>query len=697
MNSIYELDSKTIANIRSELVIPSFTDVLKELIENSIDANATEINCTIDLSTLKIFIQDNGDGIDRCGLSKIGKVAYITTKIKKINDLPNLSTFGFRGEALYSICKNCTKVKIISKRKDYNTIWCIKRSDNQNKNVDFELTRWRDDPPILLLPTHGTIIEIDGFLEKFPIRRKTIQQIPAFKLLTEIKLLIFNILCCKPFINFTLETVTHELLIKSTNVTSHNNKELIHVFTNVFGYVIPTNFFKRVALSFQNISIDGVISTTSVPTNRFQHIFINNRLYENPRLLKEINQVFNNFKFGQEFETKSVGTPYSHYPIIILRIFAPQNISDLIQSPSKKVILHSAFDKIHILVMKIIEGFVKHLKSVAFVEHNQATLPTSNTLLNFNGQVSDLTTIRETKLAITNKRSYPDISSIAPNTKLEKTNFKRISPKRITHNYNYYRHDINKASQSLPNVINSTAKEINIKHTQLRSFRIINQVDNKFILVKIPSFTENNELLLLIDQHAADERVKLEMYLHDYIIQRIKTPTLNVCSLENPISLQVTSLEMSSLEYYYSEFEVWGFSIQKTTSTSIVVKCLPQILNQRIGKDYNFLKNGILQHLYDLQQGKRCKFKKNLISEWWVNVNSIPILLLELFTSKSCRNSIMFGDELTLDDCQSLVTKLAECNMPFNCAHGRPSIVPLFNIDIKQNESIINKMQDYLL
>lgn len=255
----------------------------------------------------------------------------------------------------------------------------------------------------------------------------------------------------------------------------------------------------------------------------------------------------------------------------------------------------------------------------------------------------------------------------------------------------------------------------------LAAARVVAQVDSKFILVKIdkeplgPTHAEQGEILALIDQHAADERVRVEQLFtemctplppddqaHNYasgyggLKSRILTTTLT-----RPITFEASGREHQLFISHASHFASWGVLYDFDSSNQspapgtfqkhkIAVRTLPEPIAERCRADPKAL-IGLLRGEIWKSEGLAPKktsddWKKGTDS-WLSRISGCPQGIIDMLISRSCRSAIMFNDELSVEQCRNLVQKLARCAFPFQCAHGRPSIIPL--VDLTANEAAL--------
>ncbi|KAI1614654.1 hypothetical protein EDD36DRAFT_436618 [Exophiala viscosa] len=229
---------------------------------------------------------------------------------------------------------------------------------------------------------------------------------------------------------------------------------------------------------------------------------------------------------------------------------------------------------------------------------------------------------------------------------------------------------------------------------------IIGQVDQKFLLAVTPAMVSSSgdsklsHLLLLIDQHAADERVRFER-LCEEICQSATT------RLEKSMVFEVDENEVALFEMRREHFERWGikyaitsggdagsYSRPSSTASFVEIASLPPLIVERCRTDPKLLIDLLRDEIWsDLSRARAvCKeaVSQDQIkqeSSWLSEIARCPTLLLEMVKSRACRTAIMFNDNLALDECIELVRRLSTCILPFQCAHGRPTSTVICEMD----------------
>ncbi|KAL3667427.1 hypothetical protein V7S43_007653 [Phytophthora oleae] len=222
-------------------------------------------------------------------------------------------------------------------------------------------------------------------------------------------------------------------------------------------------------------------------------------------------------------------------------------------------------------------------------------------------------------------------------------------------------------------------REIKISRSVLAKLQVIRQVDRKFILVR--AATPRGNVVLCIDQHAADERVRLEkleeeMFGRDGSLRRVEVETH-----EPAFVLRVNFKESQVLSHYEDLIRSWGFDFECIASgpEKMLFKCQGSKFEE---------KNRVLLHATPKVEKRVANvddfrdFIQLLASVGETRPHSQirPPVITRLLHSRACRSAVMFGDRLSLAQCQDLIEDLKTCQLPFQCAHGRPSVVPLAEI-----------------
>lgn len=249
----------------------------------------------------------------------------------------------------------------------------------------------------------------------------------------------------------------------------------------------------------------------------------------------------------------------------------------------------------------------------------------------------------------------------------------------------------------------------------LQNAQILAQLDKKFILAKMrtsmdaSTLASETESLVLIDQHAADERIRVEALLLELCAPLPKDhANAGYCSklghrsrihftiLEKPIQFAVTEREFALFIAHAATFAAWAvlYHIESSKSSSgqqqqvMSVVTLPTAVSERCKADPQALINLLRSTVWKYADARSLvsQFDDASTSQgddsasWVRRLSTCPEGFVDLINSRACRSAIMFNDELSLDECEELVKKLVRCVFPFMCAHGRPSMVPILEL-----------------
>ncbi|KAI2631601.1 hypothetical protein GGS21DRAFT_522194 [Xylaria nigripes] len=241
----------------------------------------------------------------------------------------------------------------------------------------------------------------------------------------------------------------------------------------------------------------------------------------------------------------------------------------------------------------------------------------------------------------------------------------------------------------------------------LRNAEIIAQVDRKYIFAKIsiepytygPAASYlTTSLLLIIDQHAADERCQVESLMSSYFA-RTTSGHLTACAelLERPLTFDISISDATQFEGMVAHFAHWGIRYKVVSvcqagnvrHRQISVTELPPSIAERCRLEPRLLIELLRKEAWAIDEhGRRDTQVKPIrpgddevtAPQWVTLFHGCPEGILDMINSRACRSSIMFNDPLSREECAGLLKRLADCVFPFQCAHGRPSLVPLVHI-----------------
>lgn len=798
MKIVKKLDSDLAQLVQSTTTINSIEDIVKELIENSIDANSTNIQINIShyKESLNIECIDNGDGISPNDLELVGD-RFCTSKFQStdLHHLQDVRTFGFRGEALNSILNICSTCIITSKTNEFRSHFQV--MFNNDKRLGRPSISSSSSSGV---GHSGTSILINDVFGNLPVRKLSLSKILWPQLSINLRSVLFKSLSFKPDCKFKLvykteqksESIKHSgniqnnVMLQLTKPPSSGEKlnkqgeinlQIINLFNSIYGKN-KLKKFESYRASFKNLKINLIICKELSQSKNYQFIFMNNRFLNNKELIKDINKLFINVNNDNECEDvednnlinqpRLFGKLYKSYPIILIFITCDLNFSELVQDSSKTIYETKNMKYIKPMIIKIINHYINtHLKL-----QDPAVKPTSNKSKDTKqsdkdqqiedkshkkytdafvlGSKSRVSKINERE--IKGRISFEVKSNTSHNSNgsnnsnnIPKWDFKKFKSS-LTKNHSFNEEEEKTMNNDILNKIDESDESedhnfeiqcsqgkaetesqffnniskfnisINNSNTDIK---ILNQVDDKFILIKLRISTKDefqnsqfsncdmndtHTVLALLDQHACDERIKLENLIEKYIYDINHMDSIANYKIIRPIEIVLTLEEIQLLENFKDNLSFWGirFEISKNENSDdyededkiVRITHLPDFTQSRFlknGKEFE-LRNGIRQYLFDILNQKKRKYSSCQAvdvsgdsvgggDEWWLYIPHIPDMILEILKSKSCRSAVMFGDKLSIEECDRLFRQLRQTRIPFRCAHGRPSVAPLIELE----------------
>ncbi|KKK21887.1 hypothetical protein P175DRAFT_0512502 [Aspergillus ochraceoroseus IBT 24754] len=247
-----------------------------------------------------------------------------------------------------------------------------------------------------------------------------------------------------------------------------------------------------------------------------------------------------------------------------------------------------------------------------------------------------------------------------------------------------------------------------LRKQDLDTAEIIGQVDRKFILARVTTSRGSDgdtPTLVLIDQHAADERCRVERLFEELF--QISGDLLCVQTIQvDPIVFDIPATEALIFKERLDFFKSWGieYAVQSSLSSrnaTVSVLRLPTLIAERCRVEADLAMNVIRGEIWR-QEGRNSTRpqtppgpgQSQKHDSWVGRLAGCPRGILDLLNSRACRTAIMFNDVLSIEECQNLVRQLSRCVFPFQCAHGRPSMVPVLDLpgalDAGQRDEYIN-------
>ena len=561
-------------------VVEKCASVVKELVENSIDAGSTDIKIElIDSGIKSIKVTDNGCGMDEED-ALLCFEAHATSKIMKEEDLFNISTLGFRGEALPSIAS----VSIV-----------ILKSSNGENGILYELDGGKLVKKEKSDLRRGTSIEVKDLFYNTPARLKYLSSLNSE--LANIVSVINRAALSHPDIRFTL--INNSKVILKTD----GSNNLLKTINQIYGTEVSKKMLKLDTES-DDYEVSGYISLPEVNKSNRNHIItiVNGRVVKNNELNKVINDSYHKYK------------PDNRYPIVILKIEVDPILTDVNIHPSKQDIKFSNFEDLQEIVKKEIEKLL---------DNNFLGIDASTKDVSVDNIVSKIVTPLEEKREEV-KELVMDFSS-SDNIIKEKEN-------------DYVTPDLNEERKE-----------------EIKPFPKIypvGQVLGTYIVC------HNEKGMYLIDQHAAAERYNYEKYK-----KAMADPKHETISMLFPMNLEYPKEEFLIIKNNLEFIRSLGIEIEEFGDSSYIIKSHPTWFKE--GLEEIFVKN-VLEKIITMDK----HFDLERFND------SISAMM-------ACKASIKANTDISLEEMQKIIDNLETCKNPYNCAHGRPTIIhyPIYELE----------------
>ncbi|KAF9277829.1 DNA mismatch repair protein [Linnemannia elongata] len=357
MASIQPLASSVSDELRASLVVNSLEQCISELIQNSIDANATSIEVKVDVAGHSLQVSDNGDGILPADMALIG-ARYATSKCSSLQDLNRITTYGFRGEAVAAIIE-MSLVDILSRPRGHEHVYStiFKGGDKLFCGPSSKYPRF----------THGTTISVRDLFYKFPVRQRYWSDASALKLEVELeraKRMVETLALVTPWISFTLIDMAKDAKIMTCRkVDSH-----LHRITTILGQALSTSLsFVKSSAEDPVYTFSGYISTQGHYNRLCQYIFLNQRPVQCEKLQRLVTHLFQQSSFAADslVYAQDARRSRERHPIFILMLTCPTSEYDLCADPSKVTIQFENEERAFQVVRSTIIDFLErhHLLS----------------------------------------------------------------------------------------------------------------------------------------------------------------------------------------------------------------------------------------------------------------------------------------------------------------------------------------------
>lgn len=642
MKNIAVLDESTIDKIAAGEVIERPSSVVKELVENAIDAGATAVTAEIkDGGISLIRITDNGEGIAKDQIAT-AFLRHATSKIKKVEDLLSVSSLGFRGEALSSIAAVC-QVEVITKTA--GTLLGIRYRIEGGQEI---LTEEIGAP-------EGTTFLVNNIFYNTPARKKFLKS--AMTEAGYISELMERMALSHPEIAFKFINNRQTRLHTSGN---HNLKDIIY---GIYGRDIAANLLPVKAEGAFG-RLEGFVGKPVISrgNRNFENYFVNGRYVKSKIITKAIEDAYKTFMMQHK------------YPFTALHFTIPGDLLDVNVHPTKLELRFSNQEEIYQIVYDTVRQALSSRELIPDVgvdrEPKKAELPkykkpaqvpepfqipkakpqSSFTAHVIRESASSYTVLPKAEKAprplpqMFQKQNTEPASKSVPETEKGEVSETATKPEKpfeqeITR-------EIQKAEQ-MELFDDKLLSQQNVKqHT------VIGQVFDTYWIVQF------QDKMYLIDQHAAHEKV-----LYEQTMKRLKDHTFTSQRISPPVILTLSLKEEEALKMHMDVFEKLGFEIEPFGGMEYALSAIPDNL-------FGITERSLFLEILD-----------GLVDQ---SVRGTPQSVLEKVASMSCKAAVKGNHRMSTKEAHALIDELLTLDNPYNCPHGRPTIISMSKYELEK-------------
>lgn len=557
------LNDSLIDKIAAGEVVENPSSVVKELIENSIDADADMIDIEVKEGGKSLIkVKDSGRGMPKEDAELCIK-RHSTSKIEDEADLFAIKSLGFRGEALASISA-VSEFSIVTKTEDElkGTEVTVRKNNVSVNEIGAE---------------KGTIVKVENLFYNVPARKKFLKSMSS-ELSSVIDIVARYALA---YNNISFKLVSDGKVVINTAAS----KDELNSIASIYGNETAKNMI-RVDFKDRLIKLNGYIGKPVIARNdkQRQSLYINGRFIKSKELAEAVKQGYYSLLF------------LDREPVFVLKIEVDEKKVDVNVHPRKEIVK------------------ITSAKEICESISNAITQALKQSNLVVDADLRDSAAKAQAKYAF-----FPDKqSTLAADSAIE----------------------AGSVYDNLKGAIVSSV--IETKH--IGPFKILGQVNKTYIVA------ENAEGLLIIDQHAAEERVNYEK-----LVKMMKDSAIKKQELLKPMIVETSPSEFEIVKEYMEELMKLGYSIEEYGKNNLLLRTVPFIFERQSKTMVN-----------------------ELIDELkMINSNKLNDEIEERIIRFSCRKSIKAGEEMSMKEIHDLIEELDKCELPFTCPHGRPTIISI--------------------
>ena len=624
MARIEVLDSSTIDKIAAGEVVEKPLSVVKELVENALDSGASAITVEIKGGGIELIrVTDNGSGIETSQV-KSAFMRHATSKIKTVDDLTKVTSLGFRGEALSSIAA-VSKVEVVTKTKDKLT------------GVHYVIEGAQERVFEEVGAPDGTTFIVRNLFFNTPVRRKFLKQ-PTTEAGYIIELME-HMAMSRPDVSFKL--------MVNGNVRFHTsgNKDLKEVIYRIYGKEV-SNLLIGIETEMEGYKVCGFLGKPSLnrSSRNFETYFVNGRYIKSNVLSKGIEEGYRQYLMQHKF------------PFVVLHFTIPTEMVDVNVHPTKMDVRFSEPEKVGLWISQVVSETLSQKEMILDV----------------------LLTDEVKEEVVSEKISTPEPFETQRTEQykvVEEMRYEALRPastQNVTRSAIWNRvvgqpqdDEVSKELEGMPTIIKASEHIIVEKPVQLdlfeekmlevdhrQEYKILGQIFDTYWIIAF------RDKMFIVDQHAAHEKVKYERFMKQYEEKTVHSQNLNP-----PIILSLSGKEEQILKDYFQVFLDMGFEVESFGGNEYALRSVPTDL-YGLGEKEMFLE--VLDDLIE--------------NAGLGNFNRIE----EKIASMSCKAAVKGNHSMSFAEMETLMDELLTLDNPYNCPHGRPTIISMSKYEIEK-------------
>lgn len=630
MPNIAILNQETIDKIAAGEVVERPCSVVKELVENAIDAGSTAITVEIKEGGISfIRITDNGCGIERDQVA-VAFYRHSTSKIRSAEDLLTVKSLGFRGEALSSISA-VARVELITKTYDEltGTRYVIEGSK--------ELSNEEIGAP------DGTTFIVKDLFYNVPARRKFLKTAQTEG--SYISDMVEKLALSHPDISFKFINNNQTKLHTSGN---GNKKDIIY---HIFGREISSSLLE-VKHECEYFKVEGFIGKPVITrgNRNYENYFINGRYVKSNILSRAIEEAYKNFLMQHQ------------YPFTVL-YFTFFSELDVNVHPTKMELRFDNNNEIYVELCDTIYAILSHKEMIPEVPVDSTPAP-KKIVHEYKEPIPE----PFEKRRINEVRAAESRSVYGQSVTAAAKDFSAIEPEPAKSSASALVANIGNSAEPKPEtstmayepaqIVTATQQTLGdydkvfLTESSKKQFSIIGQLFKTYWLI------EFEDKLYIIDQHAAHEKV-----LYEKTMARLANKDFTSQRISPPIVMTLDARESEMLEKYRPQIEQFGYEVEHFGGKEYMISAIPDNLFHIDMKDL------FIEMLDDFSNATG---------------RQTPDIITEKVASMSCKAAVKGNDKLTLPEINELIDELLSLDNPYNCPHGRPTIISMSKYEIEK-------------